>query len=76
MGKMMIDGQQMELESATSSEDESSDSNVIDIDDEEGPVPTSYIKTAHEIEPDEIEKVGPQIKQTQLDDVDEINSFG
>ena len=76
MGKMMIDGKEMELESASSSEDEDSDSPVIDLDDEEGPVPTSYVKTAHEIEPEEIEKVGPQISQIQLDDIDEINAFG
>ena len=62
----MIDGKEMVLESASdSSEEEEGDlGEPIDLDDEEGPVPMSYVKTTHEIDPEDIEKVGPALKQT------------
>ena len=48
----------LELESASDSEDE----DILEsLDDEEGPVPNlpvSYVKTVHEVNPEEVEKVG------------------
>jgi hypothetical protein len=49
---------------------------MIDIDDEEGPLPTAYVKTTHEMNLDEVEKTGPELKQLQLDELDEIKQFG
>ena len=75
--KMMIDGKEMVLESASSEdEDVNGDEGPMDLDDEEGMPATSYQKTAHELDPEEIEKAGPEIKQVKLDDLDEINEFG
>ena len=60
-----IDGKKFELESAS---DEG------DLDMEDGPVLTSYLKTKNELDPTEIEKVGPE--KVVLDDIDEIIGFG
>lgn len=46
-------------------------------DEEEFDLPTSYVKTAHEIDPKEaVDKAAPKFDQKRLDDLDQINLFG
>ena len=52
------------------------ESDVSDLEDDEGPAHNSYLKTAHEVDPAEVEKVGPAFKQIKLDELDQINVFG
>lgn len=75
--KIMVDGKMIELadeEGQSSSEEESG--NIIDIDEEEGPVSNTYTKTTHEVNPEEVEKTGPKLEKIELDDLDEICEFG
>lgn len=71
-----------DYELASNSSDESDLSGLcgdIDLDemDEDGETgPKSYLKTQNEINPEEVEKVGPKFEQDKLDDLDEITKFG
>jgi len=61
--KIKMAGKDLDLESATSSDEDI-------LDEEEGPIPVSYVKTAHEVNPEEVEKVGPKFDQQKLDELD------
>jgi len=65
-------GKDIELMSA--SEEDSGMEDMLDL--EDGPIPMSYVKTVHEVDPEQVEKVGPKFEQVKLDDLDEIKTFG
>ena len=73
-------GKDYELASSSSEESDLSalcgdiDLDAMDEDGEHGP--KSYLKTQNEINPEEVEKVGPKFEQSQLDELDQINTFG